>query len=68
MQRGNSKMTEDPYKVLGVSPSASDDEIQKAYRKLVKKYHPDVNQDDKQAEEKFKLLGAAYKSLVAKLS
>ena len=50
MQRGNSKMTEDPYKVLGVSPSASDDEIQKAYRKLVKKYHPDVNPGDENAE------------------
>mgnify|MGYP000963868616 CR=1 FL=1 len=45
-------MTEDPYKVLGVSPSASDDEIQKAYRKLVKKYHPDVNPGDENAERK----------------
>lgn len=42
--------------------------IKKQYKKLVKKYHPDVNQEDKMAEEKFKLLSAAYKSLVAKLS
>lgn len=47
-------MTEDPYKVLGVSPSASDDEIQKAYRKLVKKYHPDVNPGDENAERKMR--------------
>lgn len=42
--------------------------IKKQYKKLVKKYHPDVNQEDKMAEEKFKLLSAAYKSLAAKLS
>lgn len=60
MQRGNSKMTEDPYKVLGVSPSASDDEIQKAYRKLVKKYHPDVNPGDENAERKMREINAAY--------
>lgn len=42
--------------------------VKKQYKQLVKKYHPDVNQGDKNAEEKFKLLGAAYKSLVAKLS
>lgn len=42
--------------------------IKKQYKKLVKKYHPDVNQGDKQAEEKFKLLSAAYKSLLSKLS
>lgn len=44
------------------------DVVKKQYKQLVKKYHPDVNQGDKNAEEKFKLLGAAYKSLVAKLS
>ena len=53
-------MTEDPYKVLGVSPSASDDEIQKAYRKLVKKYHPDVNPGDENAERKMREINAAY--------
>lgn len=42
--------------------------VKKQYKQLVKKYHPDVNQGDKNAEEKFKILGAAYKSLVAKLS
>ncbi len=53
-------MTEDPYKVLGVSPTASDDEIQKAYRKLVKKYHPDVNPGDENAEKKMREINAAY--------
>ena len=42
--------------------------VKRQYKKLVKKYHPDVNQGDKQAEEKFKLLSAAYKSLLAKLA
>lgn len=42
--------------------------IKKQYKKLVKKYHPDVNREDKQAEEKFKLLGAAYKAILSKLS
>lgn len=53
-------MTEDPYKVLGVSPTASDDEIQKAYRKLVKKYHPDVNPGSETAEKKMREINAAY--------
>lgn len=42
--------------------------IKKQYKKLVKKYHPDVNPDDKNAEEKFKILSAAYKALLTKLS
>ena len=53
-------MTSDPYKVLGVSPNASDDEIQKAYRRLVKKYHPDVNTGDENAEKKMREINAAY--------
>ncbi len=53
----------DYYEVLGVSRSASDDEIKKAYRKLAKKYHPDVNPDDKEAEEKFKEASEAYEVL-----
>jgi DnaJ-class molecular chaperone len=50
----------DPYQVLGVAKTASQDEIQKAYRKLAKKLHPDLNPGNKQAEDKFKEASAAY--------
>ena len=50
----------DYYEVLGVSKSATDEEIKKAYRKLAIKYHPDKNPGDKEAEEKFKEAAEAY--------
>lgn len=58
-------MTEvkDPYAVLGVHSKASQDDIRKAYRKLARKYHPDVNPGDAVAEEKFKEISAAYEMI-----
>ena len=50
----------DYYKTLGVGKNASDDEIKKAYRKLARKYHPDRNAGDKQAEERFKEISQAH--------
>lgn len=53
-------LVEDPYKVLGLNRQASQDDIQKAYRKLAKKHHPDLNPGDRTAEEKFKQVSQAY--------
>lgn len=53
-------ITDDFYKTLGVSEDASESDIKKAYRKLSRKYHPDLNPDDKQAEKKFKEISEAY--------
>lgn len=56
-----------PYKVLGVSPNASDEEIKKAYRRLSRKYHPDANINNphkNQAEERFKEINLAYDQIV----
>ncbi len=55
-------MAKSLYETLEVSENASADEIKKAYRKLARKYHPDVNKDPK-AEEKFKEINAAYEVL-----
>lgn len=59
-------MTQDPYSILGVSPSASDDEVKKTYRKLAMKYHPDANPGDKAAEAKMKEINAAYDAITNK--
>ena len=50
----------DPYEVLGVSRNASEDEIKSAYRKLAKKYHPDLHPGDKECEKKMNEVNAAY--------
>ena len=55
--------TKDYYGALGVKKGASTDEIRKAFRKLARKYHPDVNPGDKSAEEKFKTLSEANEVL-----
>ena len=51
---------DDPYKVLGVSPDASDEEIKRAYRRLAKKYHPDLNPGDAEAAKRMQEVNAAY--------
>ena len=56
-------MIEDPYKVLGVSPDASDDEIKRAYRRLAKKYHPDLNPGDQVAAQRMQEVNAAYEQI-----
>ena len=53
----------DYYEVLGINRSADEKEIKRAYRKLAKKYHPDMNPGDKQAEQKFKEITEAYNVL-----
>ena len=53
----------DPYKILGVSPGATQEEISKAYKKLAKKYHPDLHPHDKNAEIKMREINDAYNML-----
>ncbi|MDR1693909.1 MAG: J domain-containing protein [Lactobacillaceae bacterium] len=56
-------MSKDPYSVLGVSKTAGEAEIKSAYRKLARKYHPDVNKDNEEASNKFKEAATAYEIL-----
>ena len=53
-------MVNDPYQILGVSRDASEDEIRQAYRRLAKKYHPDLNPGDAQAAQKMNEINEAY--------
>ncbi len=53
----------DYYKILGIDRNASQDEIKKAYRKLARQYHPDMNPGDRAAEERFKEINEAYEVL-----
>jgi DnaJ-class molecular chaperone len=60
---GGHLLSDNPYEVLGVKADASAEEIQKAYRRLAKKFHPDLNPGNQQAEEQFKRVSAAYDML-----
>jgi len=57
------QMAKNPYDILGIKKMADDKEIKSSYRTLAKKYHPDLNPDNKQADEKFKEISAAYSLL-----
>jgi len=54
---------QDPYMILGLSPGAKEKQIKKAYRRLAMKFHPDRNQDDPEADKKFKQIQWAYERL-----
>ena len=56
-------MDQDPYRVLGLEPGASDEEVKRAYRALAKKYHPDVNPGDAQAAARMNEINAAYDAI-----
>ena len=56
-------MIDDPYKVLGVSRDASDEDIKRAYRRLAKKYHPDLNPGDREAARRMQEVNAAYEQI-----
>ena len=56
-------MGTDPFQILGVSPNASEDEIRQAYRRLAKKYHPDLNPGDPTAAQKMNEINAAYDAI-----
>ena len=56
-------MIDDPYKVLGLSPDASDEEVKRAYRRLAKKYHPDLNPGDHEAARRMQEVNAAYEQI-----
>ncbi len=53
-------MVDDPYKVLGLNPNATDEEVKRAYRALAKKYHPDLNPGDQEAARKMQEVNEAY--------
>lgn len=55
--------SEDPYKILGLSPDATEKQIKTGYRRLAKKFHPDKNPDNPEAERKFKQIQWAYEKL-----
>ena len=56
-------MIDDPYKVLGLEPGASDEEVKRAYRRLAKKYHPDLNPGDQEAARRMQEVNAAYEQI-----